>query len=211
MRNSKAVAEQTKTSLLDAAERLFWERGAARTSIMDIARQAGVTRGAFYHHFRDKRAVLVALIERVHFLQDQAVLQRAAEQKLDGIATLRTWCREVFEFFVVDQTRQRMFGIIMHGQESLGDLYDLAEGHRSELFRSHETFEVLLKRVRREKRLAATWTPATAAIALQSMMYGLIDQGVRRTDRSDFRPTALACIDRLLDSFARDSTVRKRA
>src|SRR3546814_3223329 len=64
MRQTKVATEQTRQALLDAAEQLFWQRGAARTSVLDIARTANLTRGAFYYHFKDKVAIFEALLAR---------------------------------------------------------------------------------------------------------------------------------------------------
>jgi len=46
VRRTKEEAEQTRDQILDAAEILFFERGVAHTSLEQIARAAGVTRGA---------------------------------------------------------------------------------------------------------------------------------------------------------------------
>ena len=61
VRRTKADAEATRLSLLDAAEQLFQARGVSRTSLNDIATAAGTTRGAIYWHFKDK-ADLLSLI-----------------------------------------------------------------------------------------------------------------------------------------------------
>jgi AcrR family transcriptional regulator len=52
----------TRAALLAAARDLFAERGFAATGRDDIAARAGVTRGALYHHFDSKEAVLRALV-----------------------------------------------------------------------------------------------------------------------------------------------------
>ena len=51
-------AEVRKKELLDAALELFYESGYDNTSINDIIKKVGVTKGAFYYHFRSKDEVL---------------------------------------------------------------------------------------------------------------------------------------------------------
>jgi AcrR family transcriptional regulator len=53
----------TRRRLLDAAERGFGARGYEPTSMNEIAEAAGVGVGTLYHHFPDKRALLLALID----------------------------------------------------------------------------------------------------------------------------------------------------
>ena len=54
-RRTKEDALATRTALLDAAERVFLQRGVSRTSLADIAQAAGVTRGALSGTSRTKR------------------------------------------------------------------------------------------------------------------------------------------------------------
>ena len=51
MRRTKEDAQLTREVLLDAAEVLFAQRGVSRTSLQEIAKAAGMTRGAVYWHF----------------------------------------------------------------------------------------------------------------------------------------------------------------
>ncbi len=55
---------ETRTRILDAAERLFLERGYGGTSLEAVVEAADLTKGAFFHYFDTKRALAVALIER---------------------------------------------------------------------------------------------------------------------------------------------------
>jgi AcrR family transcriptional regulator len=56
--------EATRLALLDASHALFVGRGYAATSTPEICAAAGVTRGALYHHYADKRALFLAVLER---------------------------------------------------------------------------------------------------------------------------------------------------
>ena len=61
-RRTKEEAAITREQLLDAAERVFRERGVAGSSLAEVASAAGVTRGAVYWHFRDKADLFAAMI-----------------------------------------------------------------------------------------------------------------------------------------------------
>jgi AcrR family transcriptional regulator len=62
-RRPQARGVATRRRLLGEAERCFGARGYEATSMNDIAQAAGVGVGTLYHHFPDKRALLLALID----------------------------------------------------------------------------------------------------------------------------------------------------
>ena len=202
MRRTKAETEQTRQILLEAAETLFWEQGVVRTSVLDIAARADLTRGAFYHHFKNKAAVFEALIARSRFEQESLPIATLGDDT-QALDTLRQHCRSLFELFIEDRFRQRMFGIIMQRREALGDLEPLAQARRDEICQSSLIYERLLERAERAGRLAPTWTPKIAAITLYSTVMGLLNQWLREPERFDVRPIGIACIDQLIDSFER--------
>jgi len=65
-RKTKKEAQETRAGILDAAVDVFFEHGISRTSLEDIARAAGVTRGAIYWHFDNKVDIFRALHERLY-------------------------------------------------------------------------------------------------------------------------------------------------
>ena len=56
-------SEETRTRIMDAAVRLFSTRGFAAASVDDICAEAGISKGAFYHHFESKQALFLALLD----------------------------------------------------------------------------------------------------------------------------------------------------
>ena len=62
---SAAADEPTRDRLVDAAQRLLSRPGSGLISIEAIAAEAGLTKGAYYHHFADRMELLRAVARRV--------------------------------------------------------------------------------------------------------------------------------------------------
>lgn len=78
----------TRRSLLDAAEALILERGFAGATVDAIVERAGVSKGAFFHHFSSKSKLGSLLLERHgerELRRMQRVLQRAEEVSDDPL------------------------------------------------------------------------------------------------------------------------------
>lgn len=56
------TAQHTRSQIVDAADRLFYEQGFEHTSFADIASAVQISRGNFYYHFKTKDEILVAVI-----------------------------------------------------------------------------------------------------------------------------------------------------
>lgn len=73
-KNQKQLqSEQTQQLIIDTAARLFASRGFNGTSMSDLASAAGLTKGAFYHHFENKEALFFAVIQSVREKWQKAV------------------------------------------------------------------------------------------------------------------------------------------
>ncbi|APA68182.1 TetR/AcrR family transcriptional regulator [Janthinobacterium sp. 1_2014MBL_MicDiv] len=96
VRRTRAEMEETRASLLATARKVFGERGYADTSMDDLTAQAGLTRGALYHHFGDKKGLLLAVVEQIDAEMDDR-LQTISERADDPWEGFRSRCRAYLE------------------------------------------------------------------------------------------------------------------
>jgi len=77
-------AEQNRKKLLASARKAFAEKGYAEASMDELTAEAGLTRGALYHSFGDKRGLLAAVV-------DQIDSEMAAKAKIRASSAQNDW------------------------------------------------------------------------------------------------------------------------
>lgn len=81
--------EQTVQLILDTATRLFLQKGYDETTLQDIIDATKLSKGAIYHHFASKEAILIAVVDRMGDF-NSAVLAEIRDRKgLTGAEKLR--------------------------------------------------------------------------------------------------------------------------
>lgn len=75
---SKQQAVENKKAIVEAAEKLFRQRGVAAVGLAELTKAAGFTQGGFYNHFKSKDALVAAVIEKA--MEDGATLFNSGVQ-----------------------------------------------------------------------------------------------------------------------------------
>lgn len=91
-RSTKADALETRERIIDAAEDVFYTQGVSRTSLADVAKAAGVTRGAIYWHFENKTDLFNAMCERVRLPLEGIVEASLAADQQDPLGAFMRGC-----------------------------------------------------------------------------------------------------------------------
>ncbi|MGR3966005.1 TetR/AcrR family transcriptional regulator [Pseudomonas sp. 910_23] len=86
------MIEETRARLIASARRAFATQGYAHTSMDDFTAQAGLTRGALYHHFGDKKGLLAAVVAQLDSEMDEH-LQRISAQAIEPWSGFCERCR----------------------------------------------------------------------------------------------------------------------
>lgn len=111
------MMEETRTKLIAAARKAFAEKGFAAVSMDDLTASVGLTRGALYHNFGDKKGLLAAVVTQIDSEMAQSAKNAAAHsgdvrQKLlaEGIAYIK---------MALDEEVRRI--VLLDGPAFLGD------------------------------------------------------------------------------------------
>ncbi|GAB3249832.1 TetR family transcriptional regulator [Chitinimonas naiadis] len=176
VRRTKEQAAETREQLLDAAERVFCSKGVAQTTLDDIAREAGLTRGALYWHFKNKTDLFSAMCDRVS-LPMQAMLDASvAEPHNDPLGRLSRDGAKILRQVSEDPRTMRVFEILMFRVE-LNDVVQnvlAAEKERGQHCRAQLT--EILRSAQALGQIPAHVDCQLGAYALNSYMVGCIHE-----------------------------------
>ena len=193
-RSSAADTARTARRILESARGRFGTEGYATASVDDIARDAGVTRGAVYHHFTDKRGLLRAVAAEGH-ARVAAHVVTVAETHTDFGDQLRAGCHAFLDAVTADETARI---ILVEAPAALG--WD--EWRRLDNAAS----------VRELRDAVGELAPAGDVEALTRMLSGAMNDAalwlVERPDDDDARAAAHRALDRLVTAVIDDPAPR---
>lgn len=104
-RSRAEMIEATRAKLIAAARQAFRQMGYAATSMDDFTAAAGLTRGALYHHFGDKKGLLAAVVEQIDGEMDER-LSAISLRAPDAWTAFRDRCRAYLEMAVEPEIRR---------------------------------------------------------------------------------------------------------
>lgn len=186
--------EATRAGLLAAARRLFGERGFAAVGTEEVVRAAGVTRGALYHQFADKRELFGAVLEELEQEVMTAAAGRMAGHPDDMVAAFKAGCRGWLEASA-DPAVGRI--LLVDGPAVLG-----IEAWRE----IAERYGLGVVKASLEHGMASGALAPQPVGPLAHMLIGALDEAALYVARADDRGAALAetaaAVDRLIDGLA---------
>ena len=172
VRRTKEEAQETRNRILDAAERVFLERGVSRTSLNEIAAAAGVTRGAIYWHFQDKSDVFNAMMPRVPLPFEDA-MRRLDDPQVNPVEALRASFTDAFSLAVENPQVRRVFEIAIHKVEYVEETSAVRERHISHRGEKLVQMERALALAAARGLIRSDVPPAITACALHALISGL--------------------------------------
>lgn len=172
-RKTKEEAQQTRSQLLEAAERLFSERGVANTTLNDIATAAGLTRGAIYWHFQNKTDLIHALWDQVALPLHESFAELTLSMPDDPLARIQVKSTTVLMQVVRDARIRNLLSILLLKCEYVEEPGGLREGY---LIKRADCLGEITEEFRLavvQGQLPAGLDERFAAIGLMSLIDGL--------------------------------------
>lgn len=181
-RRTKQEALETRTKIINAAELCFFEKGVSQTSLAEIAKTAGVTRGAIYWHFENKGEVVNALLDRIKTpIQHLDEACREADE-LDPLGRLHALLAMVFQQAECDPSARRINEILFHKCEYSDQMGDLREQMRAMRLEADQNISAVLRNAINRGQLSAQLDVPMAARCLHAYIAGTLDMWLLRPE-----------------------------
>lgn len=174
VRKTKEDAQVTRNRILDTAVAVFSEKGVASTSLNDVAKEAGVTRGAIYWHFDNKVAMFNAMIERLVCPLLINAEDRDARMAANPLGFLRDATREFLGKMLDDPNFRKVFEIFWHKCEYVGEMAHIRDSHLEEGENHIDVLQRALTLAQEQGQIDRSLTPHQATIALIALIDGLL-------------------------------------
>jgi len=185
MRRTQEEAEQTRQDLLRAALTVFSQKGYTATRLEDVARAAGVTRGAIYHHFGSKAELYSALIEEANTVGNSAI-DRAVNE---GGTFIEIVTRILVYTFALLEDDQR-FSEVMALQLTTPDVDALSQRRYDEAQELVDSISGFFRVIIEQGELRHDLDPVTAARAFLGYQYGLSNLWLFNRDAFSIKDSA---------------------
>jgi len=206
VRKTKEEARETRNRILDAAEQVFYDKGVSRTSLADIAAQAGVTRGAIYWHFANKGDLFTAMFDRVLLpLDELSAGDGEPPDPLLRLAEKLKWCLRAA---TVDPQRRRVFDIFFLKCEFVDEMGPVKARHQASMEEGIGKIETDLQQAVARGQLPVDLDTNRAALFLHAFVGGCLRDALMLPPPADIGAHIEAFVDACLHTLRTSQALR---
>ena len=178
-----------RTKLLDAAIEMIRKQGYAATSVDELCRKAGVTKGAFFHHFESKDALAVAAAN--HWSATTGALFAGADyhdhdDPLDRVLAYIAFRRDLIQGTPAEFTC--FAGTTV--QEAFATKDDIRAACEASIFGHAETLVADIADAMRKYKVKGDWTAQSLALHTQAVLQGAFILAKAKGDAAVARDSA---------------------
>lgn len=194
-------SKETRKQIMDAAIELFCRQGYDAASVAEICEKAGVSKGAFYHHFPSKQTLFLFILDKwLGNLDSQLMSFRVPGKNVPQ--SMQDMADTMGSVFNVASGQLPMFMEFMVQASRDKAIWNAAIAP----YRDYQnTFANLIKDGIEEGSLNSDTEAQTAARVLIAFATGLLLQGVVMPEAADWRKVANQGVTMILESMQRSN------
>ena len=196
-RGNQARSEETRRRILEAAEESFSRRGYDATAVAEICARAGISKGAFYHHFPSKQTLFLDLMDNwlAELTGTLSAARSRAESVPEALKAMAPRIREVF------RRGDRQLPIFLEFMNKASRDPAVWQATIAPYRRYHEYFAALIEEGVKEGSLRVA-NPKHLAQILVSLAVGVVLQAVLDPYGADWEKLVQEGMDLLFDGLA---------
>ncbi|MGH6623804.1 MAG: TetR family transcriptional regulator [Burkholderiaceae bacterium] len=209
VRRTKSEAQATRDSLLDAAQQTFCRLGVAGTTLDEVARAAGVTRGAVYWHFSGKEELFKAMCDR-SVLPLEEMLERVSREKHDDpLAALAKVTIEALRAIATTPRTREVMEILLHKCEAPSQSDDGMQPMQEADRECQASVERLILQAVTRGQVPKKTDATLAAHAVNAFVSGLVRQWVVDPSAFDLSDVAPDLVNMLMTGLRAAPPLRR--
>ncbi len=195
MRRTKEAAARTRQAIVGAALACFDRYGIARSTLEQIAGCAGVSKGAIYHHFAGKRAILHEIREQVSLpLLDEADTDLLGRGDAGALDRIERFLLGILATLRNDARKRLALTVMLLRCEYVGDMAGELRSVVRNVERLTQALEGAYRHARAAGELARGLAPRIAALETVMFMNGLLRLWIVHGSGAAVRRNARAAI-----------------
>jgi TetR/AcrR family acrAB operon transcriptional repressor len=173
MRRTAEETAKTKEKILDVSLNVVAQKGYSATNLTDIAKKAGLTRGAIYHHFKNKSELFAGLADRYH-KKNLKILEYYINNDVDTITKLKTGMKKYFALLEEDLKVVEFQQMHLLKQEILSSSVNI-NFFKNEINKHFEIIEKLIIEAKEKREINPEVDPKKFTFFLFSIVQGVLN------------------------------------
>lgn len=199
MRRTKEDAEITRQKILKTAIKVFNKNGFTATKLEDIAKKAGVTRGAIYHHFENKKELFTDICVQ-NRNKMMSMIEDIYGEKLNPLQKLKMGLNELINKLENDKefrdTEELMLKTDINNELTRAQIKD--SGLDDEICK----LRMVLENAQKVDQLNDKFSVDQIALSVVTFYYGMVSLWIVNPPDIDIRSNSRGLIDLFFEGIA---------
>ncbi len=201
VRKTKEEANITKELIFDAASEVFLSKGVASSSLKDIAKQAGVTRGAIYWHFKNKLELFKELYIQTHNNLKLLLKAVTSDKTPNNLVKFRIVLADLLRDVMINDKIKKILTIFLLRSDYSGEMEEIRELYNKSSKDIIKIFENFFKKLQMENKIRKDVNIKLMALFFHCYIRGIVIEHLSCPNRINLAKDSKKFIDIFFQGF----------